>query len=232
MSTGVATRSYVYAVTWSSTPRADDAVDVVEHGELAAVTSPFAGSELRARRRDLLRHAEIVQRTFDRGTVVPLRFGAVVDDVVSDLLEPRYDELRSLLRSLDGLVEVTLRAFYREEDVLRAIMRDEPRLAGLRGKAAPVQLGEAVARALAARRDRDAASIVGALRPFARGVAVDERRSELEVLRGALLVRRADLRDVDAAVDRLAREHATPTLFKYTGPLPPHHFADLDAGGG
>jgi hypothetical protein len=186
--------------------------------------------ELHARRRDLLRHAEIVQRVFDGGPVVPLRFGAIVADAQADLLEPRYDELTRLLRDLDGLAEVTLHAYYREDDVLRALLDEEPRLVRLRATAPPVQLGEAVARALAARRDADAESIVRTLRQHAREVALDELRTELEVFRGAFLIPLDALSEVDAAADELARAHAATTVFKYTGPLPPHHFVDMGVG--
>ncbi len=222
----VATLTYVYGVTWASARIPAD-LDVVEHGELAAVTAPADRRRLRAKRRDLLRHAEVVQRVFDRAPVVPLRFGAVLDDVVGGLLEPRYDELRRLLGELDGLAEVTVRAVYREDDVLSALLREDPRLARLRETASPVQLGEAVARAFAARRGADADAIVRALEPHARASAVDELRTELDVFRGAFLVDRKRLKRVDAEVERLARAHAATTSFKLTAPLPPHHFVRL-----
>jgi hypothetical protein len=229
LTTEASTLTYVYGVTWADTPQRDD-VATVRHGDLAAVTTAAETRELRARRRDLLRHAEVVQSVFDRGPVVPLRFGTVVEDVRAQLLEPRHDELARQLRALDGLAEITLRAYYREDDVLRALLAEQPRLAELRATAPPVQLGEAVARGLAARRDADAESIVRALRPYAREIAIDELRTELEVFRGAFLIRRDALAEVDAAADELARAHAATTVFKYAGPLPPHHFVDAGVG--
>ena len=229
MTTDVSTLTYVYGVTWAATPLPDDVTAVV-HRDLAAVTTGVETRDLRARRRDLLRHADVVQRVFDRGPVIPLRFGTVVEDPHEELLEPRHDELSRLLRELDGLAEVTVRASYREDDVLRSLLADDPGLARLRTTAPPVRLGEAIARALAARRDADADTIVRTLRPHARDVAVDELRTELEVFRGAFLIPHAALAQVDAAVDELARAQAATTVFKYTGPLPPHHFVHLGVG--
>lgn len=222
----VSTLTYVYGVTWASARLPDD-LDVVEHEELAAVTMPVDRRHLRAKRRDLLRHAEIVQRVFDVAPVVPLQFGVVLDDVVDDLLEPRKHELVRLLTELEGLVELTLRATYREEDVLRALLVEQPELARLRERGTPMQLGEAVARALAARREADARAIVSALEPRVRATAVDELRTELDVFRGAFLVERKRVKRVDAEVERLARAQAGTTSFKLTGPLPPHHFVHL-----
>jgi hypothetical protein len=235
------TLTYVYAVTWAAAANRplgvgihDAEVTTVEHGELAALVSPVEPHQLRARRRDLLRHADVVQDAFERAPVLPLRFGTLLagaDHVVGDLLAPRYDELADALRRLDGLAEVTVRTHYREDDILRELLREEPRLARLRGSAPPVQLGEAVARALAARRDRDAAGVLAALRPHARDIVADEPRTTLEVVRAALLVERSALAAVDREVERLARAHASTTVFKYTGPLPPHHFVAVETSG-
>jgi hypothetical protein len=220
------TLTYVYGVTWASAEVPDD-LDVVEHGEIAALTMPVDRRQLRARRRDLLHHAEVVQRVFERAPVLPFQFGIVVDDVVDDVLAPRQDELGRLLRELDGLVELTVRASYREDDVLRALLAEQPQLVQLRDRGSPLQLGEAVARALAARRDADARAIVGVLQAVSRTSAIDELRTELDVFRGAFLVERRRVKRFDAEIERLARAHAATTSFKLTGPLPPHHFVQL-----
>lgn len=222
----VSTLTYVYGVTWAAARLPDD-LDVVEHRDLAALTMPVDRRRLRAKRRDLLHHAEVVQRVFEHAPVLPFQFGVVLDDVVDDLLEPRHDELVSLLRELDGLVELTVRATYREDDVLRTLLAEQPQLARLRERGSPFELGEAVARALGARRDADAQVIVRTLQRDVTASAVDELRTELDVFRGAFLVERKRVKRFDAEVERLARTHAATTSFKLTGPLPPHHFVRL-----
>jgi hypothetical protein len=228
--------AYVYGITWADAATnggegvADSAVQTVEHGELAAIVSPLGSADIRARRRDLLRHAEVLQRAFERGVVVPLGFGTVFasdDDVVADLLEPRYEELVSLLHRLDGLVELTVRALYDESAVLAEVVAAEPRIAALRGSSNPadqVALGEAVAHALAERRARDADEIVASLSPLAREVSIEERVAEYEVIRGAFLVEQTAAGEFEEAAEQLARRHSGSIRFKLTGPLPPHHF--------
>jgi hypothetical protein len=226
LTTDVATLAYVYAVTWAQTPVPDD-TDAIVHRDLAAVTTVAESRSVRARRSDLLRHAEVARCVFEHGTVVPLQFGAVVEDVVEELLDPLHDELVQLLREFEGLAEMTLRAHYREDAVLHSLLAEDPRLERLRLTGPPVQLGEAVARALAARRDADSAAIIRALRPYARDLAVDELRNEYEVFRGAFLIPKRDLERADAAVEALAAAHAPVLACTYTGPLPPHHFVRL-----
>jgi hypothetical protein len=228
--------AYVYGITWADGARSagrgvgDASVRVLEHGELAALVSELPSADVRARRRDLLRHTEVLQEAFERRTVVPLGFGTVFasgEDVVGELLEPRYEELVALLQSLDGLVELTVRALYDEDAVLSTIVRDDPQIAALRragGQAEQARLGEAVAHALAGRRNRDADEIVAELSSLSREVVVEERVAEFEVVRAALLVDRSAVDDLEAEAEELARRHAGVIRFKLTGPLPPHHF--------
>jgi hypothetical protein len=228
--------AYVYGVTWADAARSstegvlETSVRVLEHGELAALVSELPSADIRARRRDLLRHADVLQQAFERRAILPLGFGTVFassEDVVAELLEPRYEELVALLQSLDGLVELTLRALYDEAGVLAAVVRDEPRIAALRGSSNPadqVALGEAVAHALADRRARDADEIVASLSSLAREVEVEERVAEFEVVRAAFLVDRSAVEDVEAYAEELAQRHDGLIRYKLTGPLPPHHF--------
>jgi hypothetical protein len=230
------TATYVYGIGWASArPPSTEGVigakvDIVPHRELGALVSELPSPDVRARRRDLLRHAEVLRQTFEHETVVPLGFGTVFDsdeNVVAELLEPRYDELVALLQRLEGLVELTLRAFYDEETVLAAIVRDDPEIAALRGSSNPaeqVRLGEAVAEALAYRRSGDADEIVATFSPLVHEVVVEERVAELEVLRAAFLVDRTAVDDLDARAEELARRYDGVVRFKLTGPLPPHHF--------
>jgi hypothetical protein len=231
------TTAYVYGVTWADGPPSgavmgvcDASVLEIEHGELVALVSELPSADIRARRRDLLRHAEVLQHAFDRRTVVPLEFGTLFaseDDVVADLLEPRYEDLVALLQQLDGLVELTVRGFYDEDGVLAAIVRDEPEVAALRGaggQAQQVRLGEAVAAALAHRRDRDGDEIVATLSSLARQAFVEERVAELEVVRAAFLVELSGVDGFDARAEELAQQFGGVIRFKLTGPLPPHHF--------
>src|ERR671928_1999244 len=93
-------------------------------GGLAALVSPVEGEELRATRRDLLSHSAVLERAIAAGPVLPLRFGIVLRDenaVAAELLEPRREELTSLLERFERLVELRVEGFYDEEAVPRGI---------------------------------------------------------------------------------------------------------------
>jgi len=225
------TAMYVYGVaerghTLRGSGVVDAAVRTVEHGSLAAIVSPVPAAHLRAKRRDILAHQDVLQRAFAKGTVIPFRFGMVFageDAVVSELLEPRHDELARLLERLDGRVELSVRAYYVEDAVLREIVRDDARVARLRGQA-DVALGEAVANALSAKRVAEAAAIEKTLLPLAEDAVIDAPRTEYELFRGAFLVRRGEVDAFDAETNALAGERDGTVVFKYVGPLPPYSF--------
>jgi gas vesicle protein GvpL/GvpF len=242
-----ATAEYVYAVTWTACAiRApsggvgDAAVRGIVSGELAALTSPVESVQVRARRRDLTRHSGVIAAAFRNGTVIPLRFGTVFagpEAVVDELLEPRRQELTRLLNELDGLAEVRVTALYREPAILAEIVSSEPRIARLReatrtrpeaaSRALRLELGQLVASAFIDRADADARALVERLRPFARDVAVEERLTELEVVRASFLVELAELGRFDAALEEFARRNQDRMQLKEVGPLAPHSFVSL-----
>src|SRR5687767_7255025 len=106
------TALYCYGVTWSASEQPDRAVGIggesvgrVSHREIAALTTPVEGTKVRARRRDLLSHSDVLSMALEQGTVLPLRFGVVFQseaELVESFLRPRHDELTALLRTFEG----------------------------------------------------------------------------------------------------------------------------------
>jgi hypothetical protein len=236
------TALYCYGVTWAESARAQrggglggKSVEPVRFEELAALTSEAPPGKVRARRADLMCHFDVLSTAFEHGTVIPLRFGIVFDDeatLVDELLRPRHAELVGLLKELGDRVELRVTAHYREEAILAEVVRDNARIARLRGESSqPVQieLGELVAAELLARTNRDARLILERLQPLSLEIEVDEEPIEHQVLRASFLVERKRLPAFDKAMDALASEHAGRIDFKYVGPLPPHSFVALEA---
>ena len=242
----VMTPVYVYGISRAGSAfHAEDGVlggnvETIEHRKLAAIAGPVEGRSVRAKRRDLLRHSEVLQQAFADGTVLPFRFGIVFPDaqaLVDEVLEPRQDELNGLLDRFAGTGELRLRAAYHDrESILADIVRGDPGLARLREQSRGrtgvdpklMQLGEAVAHAFAARRRADADAIVSRLAKHADEVAVDEPAGELEVVRASFLVRRRRTATFDELLESVALSQRHLITFACTGPVPPHSFVDLD----
>ena len=239
---------YVYGVTRAgarsgSAPSGvgDRPVQTVERGTVAALVSEVPDESVAPRAKNLTAHTEVLRAAMDDGTVLPMRFGVLMPDadaVRHDLLELREPWLTGMLEALDGRVEMTVSAMYREDVLLGEVIRDDPGIAKLReqiqGKPAAathferIRLGELVAQSVDARRSADGAAILDALRPAADAFAPGEMLHERMVVNTAFLVRRDQLDGFDSAVERVSAERADRMQFKLTGPLPPFSFVNTE----
>jgi hypothetical protein len=237
---------YVYGITRAGTapPRGTGVLDsrltTIDCGPVAAIASPLASDAVRAKRRDLLRHSEVLQQVFAEGVVLPLRFGTLFPGpqaLAEDFLAPHRDDLVSLLNRFDGVGEMRLRVSYNEQAaIFGEIIQSNPGIARLRDRArssnahaAQLELGEAVAAAYTRRRGADADAIVERLAAHATDVHVDEPEYELEVLRASFLVPRENVGEFDSVLESVALVHRHQMSFNCTGPVPPHSFVDLEA---
>jgi|SRR5689334_4885034 len=239
---------YVYGVV-----RADDAswpklegingepVSPVTDEGLAALTSDVPDEFLEAGREELLTHSRVLEQVLEKGTVLPMRFGVVLPDeqsVREELLAPHSDELEAQLREMDGKVEINLKVLHDEDTILREVLEEIPEAAELRrsiqGKPEDatyferIRLGELVAQALGDKREQTAPAIVDRLSPYAVAVQIGDPAHERMALNASFLVARKDLKRFDEAVDELGEEQGGRIRLRYTGPLPPHSFVELE----
>jgi hypothetical protein len=244
-----ATALYCYGITTAKAAKAQpgaglggETVDAVHSGELATLTSGVPPATVRARRRDLMTHFDVLGKAFEHGTVLPFRFGIVFDDesaLVEEFLRPRHDELAGMLRELDGQVELRVTAHYSEDALLAEAVRENPRIARLReatsggaaGHPAMLELGELVSAEVQARTARDARALLERLRPLARRYELDEEPIAYQLLRASFLVERKRVDAFDRALEEFASDNAGRVDVKLVGPLPPHSFVELSHGG-
>jgi hypothetical protein len=240
--------AYVYGVVRAddsppvdSNGVADVRVHAVAEGDLAALVSILPPGELRLRRRDLVSHLRVLEEAFAASTVVPCAFGMVLpseEAVRTEFLEPRRDELTALLRRLDGHGQLNVRVYYDEDVVLQEIVEADPTIAQLReqtrslgeaeGYRLRMQLGELVAAALHASREREGQAIFERLAKTAADVATEEPGED--VLKASFLVADKQVEDFNRELERLAEEQAPRLRIDVVGPLPPTAFASLERG--
>lgn len=235
--------TYVYGVvrggslsSVSSDGVAGVPVAIVDCGDVAALVSDLPTAELRVRRNDLRRHLDVIEEAFRSTTILPCRFGTVLDsreNVRGELLDASRDRLLSGLAQLDGRVQLNVKATYDQELLLREVVTRSPEIARLReatlalGDAAygeQLRLGELVAAAVADERDADARRILVALSHKADDVAIDEPPPEA-ALKASFLVSRDHLGAFDDELEEIAAAEQPRLRFEVIGPLPPTAFA-------
>jgi hypothetical protein len=236
----IAETLYVYGIVpadaagdWSEPVRA------LTEGRLAALVSPWEG-DAPATREDLARHDRVLGEAVERTTVVPMRFGVVMDDeetVAEVLLRRHAGELEDLLRGLEGHVQMTLRAYYREDVLLREVIRADPRIARaherLRGRpdvqtqGDRIAIGQMVAAGAARLRQEDERMLLDRVTPLVAAVRTEEPANERIAIDAQLLVHRDRRQALDDAVGALSAEQEQRLALRYVGPIPPYSFADV-----
>jgi hypothetical protein len=241
---------YVYGVVAASerteiaapgVGREQGAVRRVTHDGLAALVSEVPRGPL-GRARDLRAHWRVLEQATTGATVLPVRFGTVMEDeraVRERFLAPNAEHLTALVEKLAGTVQVSVKASYDEERLLREVVRDSPSVARLRErvgalpKAASyyerIRLGEQVSAEVERRREADTALVLGRLEPLALGARIEPPPTPDTAVNAAFLVHRNRLDEFGRAVAELARELGERLSVRSVGPLPPYAFTDTEA---
>ncbi|RCG17328.1 gas vesicle protein [Streptomyces diacarni] len=237
MSTG--SRLYVYGIVHADRTlppstrgvgRPPARVGLLPVGALAALVSDVP-PDLRARRRDLMAHQELLTALGTEGPVLPMRFGMVAEDAaaVERAVRAAAPTHLAALGRLESRTEMNLKAMP-VQSAVEALVRDD---AGVRRLAADVRrrpsyegnvrLGQAVAEGLA-RRATEAAD--EALRTLVRLAEEVVRGPEVPgcVLNASFLVPQARGERFRAAVEQFAAAHQERVELRLTGPLPCYSF--------
>lgn len=242
--------TYVYGVLEPSSAAPDTPgiagapLHMIVSDGLAALVSDVPGEELALGREELTIHARVLEEAIKSTTVLPMRFGVVMEDepsVKERLLGAYHDQLHEQLQDLHGQVELRLRAIYEEQPLMGEILREDQDVRRLREelKGAPedatyygrIRLGELIAAAVERKREADTAQILDVLEPLALATQLAEPSHERFVMGASFLVQRERVREFDDAVDSVGRAQEHRMRLKYTGPLAPASFVELDTGG-
>lgn len=235
---------FVYGVTASTAlpiPPMDGVdsapVTALPHAGLAALISPISRTELRAA--DVRAHWRVLESTFEHATVLPVRFGTVMqsrDEVRDQLLDPNQEHLTGVLQDMDGLIQLNVKGRYDEESLLRGILRGTRGLARLRERAErsgtladQVDLGRQVEQEIERQRAQDTGTVREALDSIAAS-ARNEPVRHPDAFNIAFLVARDAMDAFGARVARVREALGDRIDIRYVGPVPPFSFANADLG--
>jgi hypothetical protein len=211
---------------------AEEGVDVVVQGDVAAVASEVEGEEVLPTRAELLRHTRVLEALAEERTVLPMRFGIVVPDdqtLREGFLASREADLLATLGRLDGHAEFRLRGTYDEAAVITEVLRSDRRAARLRGRQdteSKMELGERIVAGIEARRAPDASRVVEALVPPASASSEGAIGQPLDAFTLSFLLAHQRRDEFDEAVDRLGDELAPVLTLELVGPVPPFSFVE------
>ena len=237
---------YVYGVVPADVEVRSDArglgdppgkVKVVRFGEIGALVGEIGLDTPLGSPEDLMAYEHLLDGAAREAPVIPVRFGAIMTDsqaVADELLVPYHDEFLAALEELEGRAEYVVKGRYREDALLREILSDNPEIARQRDKIrgeSPeltrnerIAVGEAVNRAIAAKRDADTRKLVDVLTPHCVAVKIREAVHEEDAAHVAVLLDTERLVELEDALRKLDQEWAGRVTFRLLGPLAPYDF--------
>ncbi|WP_188188975.1 GvpL/GvpF family gas vesicle protein [Nonomuraea sp. SYSU D8015] len=245
---------YVYGVVPGDVELPEDAsgvgakpgeVEIVRHGEIAALTSEVPLDRPLGTPDDLYRHQSLLDATVAEVPVLPLRFGAVLtstEAVVDELLAPHGEEFLAGLKELEGRVQYVVKGRYVEQAVLREVLEEVPEAARLReeirdmdedlARDVRIRLGELVGNAIAAKREADTRALLEAVAPVSLLRNVREPSHELDAVHLAFLVARDRQADLEQVAGEFADRWAGRVEFRLLGPMAAYDFIVSRKDGG
>lgn len=228
-----------------------DTVHAVVFQDLACVVSDSPDIRYDNTRANLMAHEKVIEQVMQEFTVLPIRFGTIakdtagipsseipVADIRHKLLERKCGEFHRLLQKMDRVVELGLKALWRDEKaIFEEIVAENPEIHKLRdslkGRSPEsthlqrMRLGEMVKAALDRKRDKEAGLLLSRIRPLADELRQNKIIMDRMVLNAAFLVSKEREGECDEAVKRLDEEFGDRMMLKYTGPTPPFNFCEI-----
>ena len=213
-------------------------VRCIAEGQIAAIIGPASPDDYIGSRRELTAHTAVLEEALGKtGAVAPARFGQIAPDedaVRSDAIGAKADVLSRLLGEVDGHVEMTAKAYWKDEALFPGVTERDPRIPSMRealvGRSEAetyyerIELGKRVADAIAAW----AQEVEDDMAKETHGVAIDvsalARAAESQAAGFAYRIRRRDEAALDAAMERFVDKYDAVIRLKYVGPSPLFHF--------
>lgn len=198
--------------------------------------------EILAKRRYLLAHAHVLEAFLELGTVLPMRFGMIAQDVaaVSEVLSRQSDLLCQEMGRLEGLIELGVRISFDRDAALAAQLQRDPSLLAerdrLRGATAgahfdKAEFGRKLGEALERHRTDTQKQLIRQIRAHVADFNVKTPDADVEVLNAEVLLPQSALTNFSDELASLCGQvefgGGSEPMIRLIGPEPPYHFVKV-----
>jgi len=217
-----------------------DEVGTIAYRDLSAVISNSPMARYVVSKENLMAHERVVERVMQEYTVLPVRFCTVAVNAedIRRLLERRYQELKHLLRDMDGKAELGVKAFWRNMALIfREIVDEHEEIKRLKAEVAgkpsrhthaqQIAIGEMVQAALGVKKEREADDLLAGLKRASVECRLNRTAGDKMLFNAAFLVDRSREREFDELVERLDLHYRERIKLAYVGPVAPYNFVNI-----
>ena len=218
-----------------------DEVFTIGDNDLAMVVSNHPLTKIIGSRENLLAHERVIEEVMKEfASVLPIRFGAVAasDDDIRNLLERRYREFKKLLRDMEHLVELGVKATWLDMEVIykelesknEKLRREKKKVRSLKGKndiQDRERIGKMVKEMLELKKTDEAENVLDALRRAAYEYKLNATAGDENFMNASFLVGRGRENEFDNIMNELGDKYKGRIKFAYSGPFPVFNFANI-----
>ncbi len=218
----------------------DADIHTITAGSVSAVVSDVAPGRLRAERRHLATHRDVLARLMAAATPLPVSFGTVAAsaEAVRQILRQNQRSLVEQLNRVAGKVEMGLRVFWDVPNIFEYFISIHPELRAARDRLfgrrreptqdEKLELGRLFENFLQEDRESCAEKVEEALSSAGVEHKRSKNRDEREILNLACLIARPDQPAFEAQVLEIAKLFDNNYALDYNGPWPPYNFVQMD----
>lgn len=220
-------------------------VYTINYLDLAAVVSDSPNvKEYKLNKENTTRHESVLGKVLEDFTVLPVGFGTVTEgaeQIREKVLKKNYEELCQLIDEMDGKVELTIKAVWRNNQIIyQEILKTAPGIKSRLNKVmtsgkmelsqliiSSTELGKRLISAIDKIKERQTQTLLAGLEKQAQDLRLKKNYSPLMIFNAAFLVDRAREEKFDRAVEELDQKYGKDIKFIYTGPSAPYSFVDF-----
>jgi hypothetical protein len=244
---------YIYGFIRTSEPQEFGAIGIGDtastvrtlgYKDIAAVVSdsPFVVyNSLKKEKtvKDLVTHQFVLEKVMERFTVVPVKFGMMVETEAEAIafMEKGYTLLSSELSKIEGKIEMDVVASWDLSKILATISRhnlqvqEKQKELAMKGAKASVEdkiaLGKVIEQAVQAEKSKYQQVILQTLKEGAEDVRLHNVANDEMIFNAGFLLARKDKQLFTEALNTLDRDMENMVNFRLIGPLPLYSFSTI-----
>ncbi|MBL7136323.1 MAG: GvpL/GvpF family gas vesicle protein [Candidatus Marinimicrobia bacterium] len=208
----------------------DYPVSMVNFKDISAPVSYYPESTIKASEKNILRHELIVEKYFNKETILPFRFGTIVSykNTVRDILEKRYEDFISNLVRLNDTVEFGLTVLWDNSETTADDMSqgNTRSLDNPAGQGTQYIQGIYEKHLVSNKVKAKGEEIINIFNKILKIMSVEYRINKFPtddlLFKSAYLVKKSNIRNFQSLVNAHSREYK----LLLTGPWPPYNFVN------
>lgn len=224
---------------------AGNRVYAINYLDLGAVVSDSPNvREYKLNRENTARHELVLGKVLEDFTVLPVGFGTVTkntEEIKEKVLKKNYEELHQLLNEMDGKVELTLKALWKDNRIIhQEVLKADPGIKNRLNKMmstskmelsqvilSSAKLGERLVQAINKIKKIKTDEILASIKDVALDMRSKKTFTPLMIFNAAFLINRDKEEEFDRKVNELDQIYGRDIKFIYAGPLAPYSFVNF-----